>query len=80
MVMHLALFLIVGASGATQRRLDTAVPAWQTAHSKPKKAAHVVQHRGREGGPSPYHHHRKPKWPRGLQVERGGGGQGERER
>ena len=29
MVMHLALFLIVGASGATQRRLDTAVPAWQ---------------------------------------------------
>eukprot|EP00964_Phaeocystis_antarctica_P001238 scaffold655_cov69-Phaeocystis_antarctica.AAC.5 len=27
--MHLALFLIVGASGATPRRLDTAVPAWQ---------------------------------------------------
>ena len=32
MVMHLALFLIVGASGATQRRLDTAAqvrsPIW----------------------------------------------------
>ena len=51
MVMHLALFLIVGASGATQRRLDTAKrPRWGARSGAGPRVAHwaVAVHGSRD--------------------------------